>query len=136
MALKLRATRPPRARLLNDSSCAPAHNTPLPLERSPPGSFKRLLGRIRSRRSATRRADQTPHKTNGEAERSRNEDAEQRALIGARGYDHRADEPEEESDGADAQRKADRTLAAPPPVSEGAVPNDGPERCDWYERED
>jgi len=30
---------------LNDSSCASAHNTPLPLERSPPGSFKRLLGR-------------------------------------------------------------------------------------------
>src|SRR5881409_1152475 len=29
---------------LNDSSCAPAHNTPLPLERSPPASFKRLLG--------------------------------------------------------------------------------------------
>ena len=29
---------------LNDSSCAPAHNTPLPLRRSPPGSFKRLLG--------------------------------------------------------------------------------------------
>src|SRR6266480_3487241 len=29
---------------LNDSSCAPAHNTPFPLERSPPASFKRLLG--------------------------------------------------------------------------------------------
>jgi len=29
---------------LNDSPCALAHNTPLPLERSPPGSFKRLLG--------------------------------------------------------------------------------------------
>src|SRR2546422_8081246 len=43
MALKLRATRPPRARSLNDSLCAPAHNTPLPLERSPPASFKRLL---------------------------------------------------------------------------------------------
>src|SRR5438477_825387 len=100
-----------------------------------PGSFKRLLGRIRSGPSATRRADQTPHKTKSEPERSRNEDAEQRALIGTRGYDHRADEPEEESDAADAQRKADRTLAAPPPVSEGAVPNDGPERCDWYERE-
>src|SRR6266498_4016242 len=28
----------------NDSSWAPAHNTPLPLERSPPVSFKRLLG--------------------------------------------------------------------------------------------
>ena len=33
--------------LLNDSSCAPAHNTPFPLERSPPASFKRLLGRWR-----------------------------------------------------------------------------------------
>src|SRR5213078_1589602 len=44
IALKLRATRPPRGVSLNDSSCAPAHNTPLPLERSPPGSFKRLLG--------------------------------------------------------------------------------------------
>ena len=34
---------------LNDSSCPPGHNTPLPLERSPPGSFKRLLGDTRSR---------------------------------------------------------------------------------------
>ena len=34
---------------MNDSSCAPAHNTPLPLERSPPASFKRLLGRWPSR---------------------------------------------------------------------------------------
>ena len=41
---KLGATRPPRAASLNDSSCASAHNTPLPLERSPPASFKRLLG--------------------------------------------------------------------------------------------
>ena len=30
---------------LNDSSCAPAHNTPFPLERAAPASFKRLLGR-------------------------------------------------------------------------------------------
>src|SRR6266581_6293495 len=44
MALKLRATRTPAHPLLNDSSCAPAHNTPLPLKRSPPVSFKRLLG--------------------------------------------------------------------------------------------
>src|SRR5437867_13337194 len=44
MALKLRATRPPAHLSLNDSSCAPAHNTPRPLARSPPGSFKRLLG--------------------------------------------------------------------------------------------
>ena len=32
--------------LMNDSSCAPAHNTPLPLKRSPPASFKRLLDRV------------------------------------------------------------------------------------------
>src|SRR5437660_3360818 len=32
-----------RAVSLSVSSCAPANNTPLPLERSPPGSFKRLL---------------------------------------------------------------------------------------------
>src|SRR6266571_3010966 len=44
MALKLRATRTPAHPLLNDSSCAPAHNTPLPFKRSPPVSFKRLLG--------------------------------------------------------------------------------------------
>src|SRR5437773_2039048 len=44
IAPKLRATRPQGAVWLNDSSCAPAHNTPLPLERSPPASFKRLLG--------------------------------------------------------------------------------------------
>src|SRR6266581_5941885 len=43
-ARKLRATRPPRAVEMNDSSCAPAHDTPLPLKRSPPASFKRLLG--------------------------------------------------------------------------------------------
>jgi len=29
---------------VNDSSCAPAHNIPVPLERSAPASFKRLLG--------------------------------------------------------------------------------------------
>jgi len=44
IAPKLRATRPQGAVWLNDSSCAPAHNTPLPLERSPPASFKRMLG--------------------------------------------------------------------------------------------
>ncbi len=42
----MRATRPPRAASLNDSSCLPGHNTPLPLKRSPPASFKRLLGRV------------------------------------------------------------------------------------------
>ncbi len=44
IALKLRATSPPRTVSLNDSSCAPAHNALLPLERSPPASFKRMLG--------------------------------------------------------------------------------------------
>src|SRR5712691_13451990 len=34
---------------LNDSSCASAHNTPFPLKRSPPASFKRLLGGLRLR---------------------------------------------------------------------------------------
>src|SRR5207244_11970871 len=33
--------------LLNVSSCPPGHNTPLPLRRSAPGSFNRLLGRQR-----------------------------------------------------------------------------------------
>src|SRR5437764_12411831 len=28
----------------DDSPCPPGHNTPLPLKRSPPASFKRLLG--------------------------------------------------------------------------------------------
>ena len=40
----MRATRRPAHPSLNDTWCAPAHNTPLPLERSAPGSFKRLLG--------------------------------------------------------------------------------------------
>ena len=30
--------------ILNDSSCPPGHNTPIPLGRSAPASFKRLLG--------------------------------------------------------------------------------------------
>src|SRR5205085_4331213 len=32
------------ARGVDDSPCPPGHNTRLPLERSPPASFKRLLG--------------------------------------------------------------------------------------------
>src|SRR5437588_696388 len=32
-------------RVSGDNRCAPANNTPVPLERSPPVSFKRLLGR-------------------------------------------------------------------------------------------
>src|SRR5437667_12137664 len=35
-----------RARLLDDSPCPPGHNTPFPLKRSPPVSFKRLLGGV------------------------------------------------------------------------------------------
>src|SRR5947209_19960514 len=41
--LKPRATRRQGAVVLNDSSCPPGHNTPLPLRRSVPTSFKRLL---------------------------------------------------------------------------------------------
>src|SRR5437867_7307886 len=37
------AASPAPARLLDDSPCPPGHNTPFPLKRSPPGSFKRLL---------------------------------------------------------------------------------------------
>src|SRR6266568_4274511 len=58
MALKLRATRPQGAVFLNDSSCAPAHNTPVPLERSPPASFKRMLG---SGISVLGRSGRCPH---------------------------------------------------------------------------
>src|SRR5437667_8749802 len=43
---------PAGARVLDDSPCPPGHNTPLPLRRSPPVSFKRLLGG-RLRRSGT-----------------------------------------------------------------------------------
>src|SRR5216110_2762114 len=35
---------PAGARVVDDSPCPPGHNTPLPLKRSPPASFKRLLG--------------------------------------------------------------------------------------------
>src|SRR2546423_9941040 len=35
---------PAGARVVYDSPCPPGHNTPLPLKRSPPVSFKRLLG--------------------------------------------------------------------------------------------
>src|SRR6266571_6059938 len=34
---------PAGARVVDDSPCPPGHNTPLPLKRSPPASFKRLL---------------------------------------------------------------------------------------------
>src|SRR6266550_5814015 len=48
MALKLRATRPPAQGCGTKSVPRQGHNTPLPLERSPPASFKRLLGSGRS----------------------------------------------------------------------------------------
>src|SRR5437867_10418195 len=38
------AASPAPARLVDDSPCPPGHNTPFPLKRSPPVSFKRLLG--------------------------------------------------------------------------------------------
>src|SRR5205809_7204533 len=49
--------------LMNDSSCALAHNTPLPLKRSPAVSFKRLLGRCSLCVSlgSTKRDEQSRH---------------------------------------------------------------------------
>src|SRR2546427_11887343 len=44
MALKLRATRPAAQGRGTKSVPRQGRNTPLPLERSPPASFKRLLG--------------------------------------------------------------------------------------------
>src|SRR5256885_5768494 len=44
IALKLRATRAPAQGRWTKSVPRQGHNTPLPLKRSPPGSFKRLLG--------------------------------------------------------------------------------------------
>src|SRR5438876_4463627 len=38
------ATRHPAQGCWTNSPCPPGHNTPAPLERSPPASFKRLLG--------------------------------------------------------------------------------------------
>src|SRR5437667_12245151 len=48
LALKLRATRPPAHPPLSDRSWPLGHNTPFPLERSPPVSFKRLLDGVPS----------------------------------------------------------------------------------------
>src|SRR5437016_9450121 len=42
--LKVRATRPPAQGRGTKSVPRQGHNTPLPLKRSPPASFKRLLG--------------------------------------------------------------------------------------------
>src|SRR2546429_8541027 len=44
--LKLRATRPPAQGRGTKSVPRQGHSTPLPLERSAPASFKRLLGRL------------------------------------------------------------------------------------------
>src|SRR2546429_9742820 len=44
MAVKLRATRPSAQLAVDEVSCLPGHKTPAPLERSPPGRFKRMLG--------------------------------------------------------------------------------------------
>src|SRR2546430_10545665 len=51
--LKLRATRPPAQGRGTKSVPRQGHNTPLPLKRSPPGSFKRLLGGATSRSPST-----------------------------------------------------------------------------------
>src|SRR6266702_8302027 len=39
---------PAAAKVLDDGPCPAGHNTPLPLERAPPASYKRLLGRAHS----------------------------------------------------------------------------------------
>ncbi len=44
IALKLRATRPPAQEERTNTHARQGANTPLPLERSPPVSFKRMLG--------------------------------------------------------------------------------------------
>src|SRR2546422_9185123 len=53
--------------MVNDSSWAPAHNTPVPLKRSPPASFKRLLGGNLPRIPPSRRhlAASNPHRCSG-----------------------------------------------------------------------
>src|SRR5438445_8074380 len=50
--------RPPRSTLFPYTTLFRSHNTPIPLERSPPGSFKRLLG------------SDLPHSTMGRAHES------------------------------------------------------------------
>src|SRR6266704_5515116 len=49
---------PAGATPLDDSPCPPGHNTPLPLERLPPVSFKRLLGGCRHEREREECGDQ------------------------------------------------------------------------------
>src|SRR3989442_8003392 len=44
IVFKLGATRSPAQGWWTSVRARPGHNTPLPLERSPPASFKRLLG--------------------------------------------------------------------------------------------
>src|SRR6266480_1820275 len=61
----------------DDGPCAPGHNAPLPLERSPPASFKRLLGgkgtALRVRQSPNRSERPPPEETKT---RQRNADRE------------------------------------------------------------
>src|SRR5205807_9347519 len=66
--LKLRATRAPAQGRWTNSPCTPGHNTPLPLERSPPASFKRLLGCQARERSA----NMEPLEINHEAQKRLN----------------------------------------------------------------
>jgi hypothetical protein len=50
----LRATRPPAQGCWTQSVPCRGHNTPFPLERSLPASFKRLLGRMGRERCSER----------------------------------------------------------------------------------
>src|SRR5204862_7518418 len=61
IALKLRATRPPAQGRWTKSVPRQGHNTPLPLRRSPPASFKRLLGGRAGVESALTSATWKPH---------------------------------------------------------------------------
>src|SRR2546426_3832386 len=60
-ALKLRATRPPAQGKWTTVRARQGTNTPVPLERSPPASFKRLLGSDQ-RHTSTYDAPSSDHK--------------------------------------------------------------------------
>src|SRR5216117_1261794 len=55
--LKVRATRPPAQECGTKSVPRQGHNTPFPLEQSPPVSFKRLLGCNGATTAGSRRRD-------------------------------------------------------------------------------
>src|SRR5947207_9742725 len=57
---KLRATRRPAQGCGTKSVPRQGHNTPLPLERSPPGSFKRLLGGKRRLLMSVKQSQECP----------------------------------------------------------------------------